>query len=177
MEGVTVSHVLVTYATKYGSTGEVAERVGATLKGLGHAVDVTPAARVTDVAAYDAVVVGAPLYIGKILKDASAFFERHQAVLETKPVALFLLGPVKAEDDMAEARTQIAPVLERIGWLKPVATEMFVGKFDPATLRGLDKLVTKPKASPLYGVPARDDRDWNAIEAWAASLPGMLLPN
>lgn len=171
-----MSDILVTYATKYGSTKEVAERVGATLTGLGHAVDITPAASVTDVSRYAAVVVGSPLYIGKILKDASAFFEQHRAALEAKPVAFFFMGPTKAEDDLDEARTQIAPALEKIGWLKPVATEMFVGKYDPATLHGLDKLMTKPKASPLHGVPARDDRDWNAIEAWAASLPGVLLP-
>ena len=170
-----MSSILVTYATKYGSTKEVAERMGATLKGLGHTVDITPAADVTDVGGYEAVVVGSPLYIGKILKDASAFFEQHQAALEAKPVAFFFMGPTKAEDDLDAARVQIPPVLERIGWLTPVATEMFVGKYDPATLHGLDKLMTKPKASPLHGVSARDDRDWNAIEAWAASLPAVLL--
>jgi hypothetical protein len=29
-------------------------------------------------------------------------------------------------------------------------------------------------ASPLHGVGAHDDRDWAAIRAWVATLPGLL---
>lgn len=166
--------VLVAYATKYGSTREVAERIGEILRSEGHAVDVTPADKVADLGSYSAVVLGAPLYIGKMLKDATAFLERHCVALEQLPVALFALGPVNVSDDMAEARKQFGPILEKMEWFKPVTVEMFVGKFDPAALRGLDKLVTKPKASPLYRVPAKDERDWSAIERWAASLPDLL---
>lgn len=169
-----MADILVTYATKYGSTAEVAERVAATLRGLGKTVDVRPAAEVADLSGYSAVVIGAPFYVGRLLKDVLRLLERHRAALSTMPVALFALGPVRAEDDMAEARTQIDRFLAELGWLKPRAAEMFVGKYDPAVLRGLDRLITKPKASPLHGVPARDDRDWPAIEAWAASLPGLL---
>ncbi len=155
---------------EYGSTREVAERVGATLRARGASVDIAPAASVTDLRGYSAVVLGAPYYIGKMLKEATAFLERHRAALERMPVALFALGPVRATDDMDEDRKQLDKTLEKMDWLKPVATEMFVGKFDPAALRGLDKLVTKPKASPLHGLGAHDDRDWGAIERWAESL-------
>jgi len=165
-----MSNILVAYATRYGSTREVAERVGEKLRAPGVAVDVSPAGSVTDVSRYSAVVLGAPYYIGKMLKEATAFLERHRGDLETMPVALFALGPVRATDDMDEDRKQLDRTLDKIGWFKPVAVEMFVGKFDPAVLRGLDKLVTKPKASPLYGLGAQDDRDWNAIESWAESL-------
>lgn len=168
------SKILVAYATRYGSTRQIAERIADVLREKGQQVDVEQASAVTDLGPYSAIVVGAPLYIGKILKDATAFLERHRAALEAKPVALFTPGPVRGSDDMAEARKQLGPVLEKIGWLKPKAVEMFVGAYDPAKLRGLDKLVTKPKASPLYGIGASDDRDWGAIEAWAASLPGAL---
>lgn len=162
--------ILVAYATKYGSTQEVAERVGATLRARGANVDVAPAASVTDLSGYSAVVLGAPYYIGKMLKEATAFLERHRAALEKMPVALFALGPVRATDDMDEDRKQLEKTLEKMEWFKPVATEMFVGKYDPSVLRGLDKLVAKPKASPLHGLGAHDDRDWAAIEGWAESL-------
>lgn len=124
---------------------------------------------------YSAVLLGAPFYIGKMLKEATAFLERHRAALERVPVALFALGPVRASDDMAEARQQLDGMLAKTAWLEPVAAEMFVGAFDPAVLRGLDRLVTKPKASPLYGLGAHDDRDWDAIEGWARSLPPEIL--
>ena len=164
------SSILVAYATRYGSTREVAERVGAKLRARGADVDVAPAASVTDLSGYSAVVLGAPYYIGKMLKEATAFLERHRAALETMPVALFALGPVRATDDMDEDRKQLDKTLEKMDWLEPVATEMFVGKYDPSVLRGLDKLVAKPKASPLHGLGVQDDRDWDAIEGWAESI-------
>lgn len=169
-----MADLLITYGTRYGSTKEVAESIAQTLRDTGLSIDLKPASEVQSLAGYRAVVVGAPYFIGKLQKDVPAFLERHRAELEKMPVALFTLGPVRAEDDMADARKQLDATLEKMGWLKPAAAEMFVGAFDPAKLRGLDKLVTKPKASPLYGVPARDDRDWEAIRAWAASLPGAL---
>ena len=47
---------------------------------------------------------------------------------------------------------------------------MFVGKFDPAQLRGCDKLLRMLPASPLHGLGPHDDRDWEAIGAWADEL-------
>lgn len=170
-----VDSVLVAYATRYGSTREVAERVGATLRDRGSSVDVQPAESVSNLSGYTSVVLGAPYYMGKMLKEATAFLERHRADLETLPVALFALGPATAADDLDEARGQLDKTLAKYGWLKPVTAEMFVGKYDPAVLRILDRLITKPKASPLHGLAAHDDRDWKAIEQWATSL-GYTTP-
>jgi len=165
--------VLVTYGTRYGSTREVAERIAATLREGGLEVDVEPARTVSSLDRYRAVVLGAPFFVGFWHKDARKFLERHQEALRRRPVAVFALGPIEAaleEAQLQEARAQIDGALEKFAWLKPAAVEMFVGKYDPAVLRGLDKLVAKPKASPLHGVGAHDDRDWAAIKRWAAAL-------
>ena len=52
---------------------------------------------------------------------------------------------------------------------------MFVGKYDPTKLRFADRLVTKPPASPLHGLDAHDDRDWEAIGAWADDVSQALM--
>lgn len=166
--------IVVVYATRYGSTREVAEAIGAVLRENGAQVDVRPVNEIADLDDYSAVVLGAPFYIGSMLKDAMRFLERHRAALTRMPVAIFALGPVRASDDMAEARGQLDGMLAKLGWLKPVAAEMFVGAC-PARLRLVDKLVTLPPASPLHGVGARDDRDWDAIRAWAASMRTGVL--
>lgn len=166
--------ILVAYATRYGSTREVAEAVGATLREQGYAVDVKPVKDVADLTGYDAVVLGTPFYIGSMLKDAAAFLGRHRTALEALPVALLALGPTQAGDDMTEARKQLDDALAKLGWLKPVAAEMFVGKYDPAHLRVLDRLIALPPASPFHGMGARDDRDWSAIRSWAMGLPAAL---
>jgi menaquinone-dependent protoporphyrinogen oxidase len=171
---VTGDRILLAYATRYGSTGEVAEAVGATLREQGLTVDVRPVKAVKDLGGFDAVVLGMPFYIGSMLKDAVVFLERHRAALQAMPVALLALGPTRASDDMAEARKQLDGAVARLGWLEPVAAEMFVGKYDPARLRLLDRLISLPPASPLHGVGAHDERDWDAIRSWAIGLPAAL---
>ncbi len=166
--------ILVAYATRYGSTREVAEVVGATMREQGLTVDVMPVKDVADLGGYHGVVLGTPFYLGSILKDAAAFLERHHTALEVLPVALLALGPTQATDDMTEARKQLDGPLAKLEWLNPVAAEMFVGKYDPAHLRLLDRLIALPPASPLHGVGAHDERDWDAIRSWAMGLPAAL---
>ena len=166
--------MLVAYATKYGSTRDVAERVAGVLGDLGWAVDVQPVESVKDLSSYSAVTLGAPYYFGKMLKTGIAFLERHRDVLEARPVALFALGPISADQDLPDARRQMDKTLMELDWLTPVALEMFVGKYDLGVLRGIHRLVTKLKASPLYGIPSHDDRDWEAIDEWARSVGAAL---
>lgn len=167
-------NVLVAYATRYGSTSEVAEAVAERLGRQGLAVEVLPVKQVRAVDGYDAVVVGAPFYMGSMHKEARLFLERHRAELERLPVAIFALGPTSAEDDLAGAALQLDRALEKLPWLRPVAAHMFVGKFDPARLRFADKLVTAMPASPLHGLGPHDDRDWEAIGAWADDVSQAL---
>ena len=53
---------------------------------------------------------------------------------------------------------------------------MFVGKYDPAKLRLADKLVTALPASPLHGLPARDDRDWPPFAPGPTEWPPASAP-
>jgi menaquinone-dependent protoporphyrinogen oxidase len=166
--------ILIAYATRYGSTQEVAERIAATLRGGGLAVDVQPVKQVRTLKGYRAVVVGAPLYIGSWLKDAQRFLTQNQAVLEKLPVAIFSLGPTRANEGMVEVRASLDAQMSKYPWLKPVAVELFGGKYDPAKLRFPDTLLNALPASPLHGAPASDIRDWDAIRAWANTLPEKL---
>lgn len=168
------STVLVAYATRYGSTREVADAVGNRLRAASLEVDVRPVDGVDSLDGYTAVVIGAPFYIGSMLGEARKFVERNQTALGRMPVAVFALGPISNADDPEEARTQLDQALAKLSWLQPVATEMFVGKYDPARLRLADRLIAALPASPLHGLPARDDRDWAAIAAWADTLPAAL---
>lgn len=59
-------------------------------------------------------------------------------------------------------------------WLRPIAAELFVGKYDPVKLRFSDELLAALRASPLHGVRAHDERDWATINVWADTLPVIL---
>jgi len=56
--------VLVTYATKYGATAEMAEKIGQVLRQAGLHADVFPANRVSDLSPYQAVVLGSAVRNG-----------------------------------------------------------------------------------------------------------------
>lgn len=162
--------ILVVYATRYGSTQEVAEQVAATLRDKGGTVDVQPARQVKSLEGYRAVVLGAPLYIGHWLKDAHRFLAQYQEALVRLPVAIFTLGPTREDGGFEVVRVQMEKELGRYPWLKPVSKELFGGKYDPAKLRFFDSLLGALPASPLYGMPASDLRDWDAIRTWAGNL-------
>jgi menaquinone-dependent protoporphyrinogen oxidase len=166
-----VSKVLVAYATKYGSTGEVAEKIGAALKEKGNDVEVKSVEDAQSIDGFDQIVFGAAFYAGNISKPARNFLVRNQAALTAVPVFLFMLGPItREESEMTGAEEQLDKLLAKYDWLKPVATKVFVGKFDPDMLKWPFSLVTKVKGTPLYGETLRDERDWDDIQKWAASI-------
>ena len=169
--------VLVAYASRYGSTQEVAVEIADTLRKAGLAVDLWPARDVKGLDGYGAVVLGAPLYIMRWHKDARNFLSRHKKALTRLPVAVFALGPLQPDEKEVQAcRKQLEKALSKFPWLHPEAVQLFVGKYDPANLGFLHRLMTKGSASPLHNLPASDNRDWQAIRAWASDLAAAIQP-
>ena len=151
--------VLVTYASKRGSTREVAEAVATTLRDHGLRVEVRPAGGVEDVSAYDAVVLGSAIYMGRLHGDARKMLKRQRDALARRPLAVFAMGPATlADKEVADAQKQLAKGLEQAS-VRPDTTAIFGGVIDPATFR-----------FPLNRLPASDARDWDAIRRWAAEV-------
>src|SRR5512142_1397640 len=154
--------ILLAYATRYGSTQEVAEVIAAVLRETGLKVDLQPMAEVRTLADYHAVVVGAAIYNAKWNAVAHQFVSKYQEALTQLPVAIFTLGPLSAsEAAKRNSRRQLDNELAKYPWLKPIALEIFAGKYDP----------TKPGLNFFERfLPARDYRNWDAIRAWANAL-------
>lgn len=162
--------ILVGYATKYGSTKEVASFIADVLREGGKEVDLRELRSVKSLEGYGAAVVGAPFYMFKWLKDARKFLARHQAALEKMPVAVFALGPTdmtEYERNNPEVFEQLGKALKSYPWLKPVDQKLFGGKLDPASLKF-------PFSIFMSSMPANDLRDWDAIKAWAEGLVDKL---
>jgi menaquinone-dependent protoporphyrinogen oxidase len=150
-------HLLLAYATKHGSTREVAEEIAETLGASGYEVDVRAAAVVHDLDEYDGVILGGSLYMGRWHADAIDFLKRHRRALATIPVAIFALGPkTLAAGDVAGSRAQLDKALARVPDVSPTTIAIFGGVVDPTKLR-----------FPFSRMPATDARDWEAIAAWA----------
>ena len=76
--------VLVAYGSKYGSTAEIAEKIGQVFKNAGIGTEVLDVRKVRSLKEYDAVVLGSGVYIGKWLKPASVFIAKNEKVLSEK---------------------------------------------------------------------------------------------
>lgn len=170
--------ILVAYATHAGSTREVAEAIAAELRTHGLECDLQPARDVRSLDKYSAVVLGAPLYIFRLLGDAKKFLKRHSAALAAKPIAIFVLGPLKGDEkEMEGVREQLDKELAQFAWLKPVDQQIFVGAYDPARLHFPYKLMVAFPANPLKNIPISDARDWAKIKAWAGEMAKRLTAN
>lgn len=167
--GVGGDSVLVAYASTYGSTREVAEAVAETLAERGFDAKVVAAADVSSIGGFSAVVLGGALYFFRWHKDARHFLSRHRKELEGMPVAVFGMGPFNDDpEEFASARKQLDRALDKHRWLTPSAVRIFGGKLDPAALRF-------PHNNPaMKAILASDLRDFDAIRAWARTLPHAL---
>ncbi|NDJ52163.1 MAG: flavodoxin [Chloroflexi bacterium] len=162
--------VLVAFATTHGSTQQAAEFVATILREHHLNVDVQAAADIKTLDSYDAVVLGAPIYVGSLHGEAKKFLRQKQSELESRPVALFVLGPVQdVPEEMDGAKEQLAKNLEKFPWLSPVSIEVFIGAIPKENLRFPYNLLPA-----LRELTTGDQRDWDAMRAWADQLPTLL---
>ena len=163
--------VLIAYASRYGSTQEVAEAIAATLRESSLFVDLQPMKKVKSLAGYGAIVLGTPVYMGSLHKDMQNFLTLYQEALKRQSPAIYVLGPLSMDEkEWQECRAMLDKELAKFPWLSPLAVEMFGGKYNPTRLNLPHKLLTSLPASPLHGMHAKDLRDWAAIQNWAKSL-------
>jgi menaquinone-dependent protoporphyrinogen oxidase len=161
--------VLVTYASKHGSTEEIAERITATLRRLSIETDLQPVEAVRDIEPYTAVVLGSAIYYGSWLKEAREFVHRYEAALAARPVWLFSSGPLGVE--VKDAEPQPKELAEFQESVKPRDPRVFFGALDYRQLSFMERMVVKGVRAP-----EGDFRDWGAIEEWAESIAHTLQP-
>jgi menaquinone-dependent protoporphyrinogen oxidase len=163
--------VLVAYATKYGATSEIAEKIGQVLTQAGLKVDVLPAKEVGDLTPYKAVILGSAVYIGQWRKEAVKFIKANEAMLAQRQVWLFSSGPT-GEGDPVELMQgwrlpgAVQPIADRI---QPRDITVFHGNVDAAKLNFIENWMLKNVKAP-----AGDFRDWEVIAAWATSIANTL---
>ncbi len=88
------ARVLVAYASKLGSTAEIAEAIAQVLRDGGHHALAVPARDVTTLESWDAVVLGSAVYAAYWQRDARKFTERFHDELKARPLWLFSGGPL-----------------------------------------------------------------------------------
>lgn len=157
--------ILVAYATRAGSTAEIAAAIGESLAARGYAVDVKPIKEKPNPAPYAAVVLGSAIRMGSWLPEATAYIKANQAALAGLPVSLFTVHMLNTGDDDA-SRAARQDYLKAVRPLLPAAQAVyFEGLMDYSRLSFLDRTIAK-----LVKSVETDHRDWAAIRAWTPAV-------
>ena len=168
--------VLITYASRTGSTTEIAEEIARTLAERGGQVELIPMQEVKSIAPYSAVIIGSPIRKSKWTHEAMKFVQDHRVELSQKRVATFTvcitLAMSNGEQYRQAVRQWIAPIRTQV---KPVSEGLFAGMLDfkklPLTLDTM-----KLRLVVALGIfPGNDRRDWKAVRGWAESLDPLLF--
>lgn len=161
--------VLVAYATKHGSTGEIAEAIGDELRAGGLTVDVRPVAEVKSLDGYGAAVVGSVVQVGGWQGDAIRLLKRFERELAERPVWLFSSGPTggSKEAEAAVARVHDAPEAEPAP-KKVAALAERIHARGHATFAGR----VTPDMGGVFAkwIPQGDWRDFGVIRGWAQAI-------
>jgi menaquinone-dependent protoporphyrinogen oxidase len=163
--------VLVTAASKHGSTRELAETIARVLEGHGLSAELVDMDEVDDLSGYDAYVVGSGIYMGNWLKEARRFIDAHASELTRRPTWLFASGSIVGEPPLADDPNALrAGLVERlVETTNAREHKLFAGKLDLSKLGLLEKAAVRG-AHASEG----DYRDWDDAKRWATEIAAEL---
>jgi menaquinone-dependent protoporphyrinogen oxidase len=169
-ENIMTKRILVTYATRAGSTVEIATAIGESLSQRGFAVDIKPVKSRPSLNGYSAVLLGSAIRMGNWLPEMVDYIKENQLALNQSismglPVGLFTVHMLNTGDDQASRTARLAYLDHVRPLLGNVEEAYFTGVIDMEKLSFLDRMMVKMVKSPLG-----DHRDWNKIRNWASAV-------
>jgi menaquinone-dependent protoporphyrinogen oxidase len=175
--------VLVCYGTGEGQTAKVAERIVSTLESRGHdaaAVDLGEGPPDRSIEAFDAVLVGSSIHVGKHQSVVREFVREHREALSARPTGFFQVSLSSATDDeerRAEAAGYVEAFVEATGW-HPDRIGLFGGALRYSEYGFLKRLLMKGIAKDATGDTdtSRDYEytDWAEVEAFAGDVAAFV---
>lgn len=170
------------FVTRYGQTARIATRIAEEIRAQGQAVDLLAGkpAFPSKLDAYRRVVLGGPIYVGKLPNELLKWAEVHAAELQAKDLAVFSVS-LNAADERPEARPVDREILDRFCarfGLRPRVSATLKGAL-PYTKYGFFKRALLKRISRAAGGPTDTSRDyemtdWDEVAAFArecAALP------
>ena len=163
--------VLVAYASRRGTTREIAQRIAARLSSHGFGVHLDPLLGREDVRRFEAVVLGSPVYGGHWEVEAVDFVRRNAVALAGHPLWTFSVGWLAHHRGLLRRESwSDAKGLAELDRLLPARDHrFFAGALSPAELP-LGQRTAFRLAGGRYG----DFRDWGAIDGWTDEIAQQL---
>lgn len=164
--------VLVAYASKNGSTEEIAHVIASELGRSGLDVDCREAGEVRSVEPYGALVLGSAVYAKRWRPSARRFVRRHRQDLPTRPWWVFSSGPVgepKPDDTGADEWLEPPRTIAKVERLGARSHVVFGGRVPAQPHNFVERAMAK-NTPPEFA----DRRDWDEISRWAADVASQL---
>jgi len=159
--------ILIAYASKHGSTAEIARRIAERLSDRGHDVEARSVDEIDRLDSAEGVVLGSAVYAGSWRNEAVAFVERHEQELRRVPVWLFSSGPLGDHvEDLEEQPRQLERIRRAIA---PRDHRVFFGRLDMRVLSFGERMIVKAVKAPVG-----DFRNWGEIDTWADGIDVAL---
>jgi menaquinone-dependent protoporphyrinogen oxidase len=158
--------VLVTTASKHGSTEEIGRFIGEVLAEQGIEIGALPPEDVISLHRYDAVIMGSAVYAGHWMTSMKKMAHRLAPELLDRRVWLFSSGPVGDPPKPEEDAVDVAPLIEATG---ARGHAVFAGKLDKGALGFAEKAIVA-----AFKVSDGDFRDWDEIRGWAIAIAEEL---
>jgi len=157
--------VLIAFATRYGSTKEVAKLIADKIKDREIEAEISNVIDISSLKGYDVVIIGSPIYMGKWLKEGVDFVQQFSESLNQVPVALFTVGVTLKDKNEKNIRIAEKSFDVLLPYTNPVMTGVFAGKIDKRNMNFIDKQILK-----LVKAEEGDFRNPDEISVWTANL-------
>jgi menaquinone-dependent protoporphyrinogen oxidase len=157
--------ILVAYATRAGSTAEVAGFIGQDLADRKIPCDVEAFKDVDDIAEYDMFFLGTPVRAGQLMPEFLKFLRKNKAALAAKHAVFFITCLTMSKhtaENWQKAHAYLAPAMKLV---KPVSEGLFGGKMDYSKLGVLTRFMIK-----RMKIPEGDYREWEEIRTWVDNV-------
>lgn len=158
--------VLVTVASRHGSTAMIGDCIREELIATGVDAHLFDPGEIDDIGQYDAVVIGSAVYAGRWLAPARKFVNRFEAELARKPVWLFSSGPIGDPPKPMEPPAEALELAHRLGAMDH---QVFEGRLERNLLSLAERAVVR-----VVGAESGDFRSWVAITVWARRISATL---
>jgi menaquinone-dependent protoporphyrinogen oxidase len=173
-----MAFVLVLYGTGEGQAERVADRVASVIRERGHDVTLLRGDRIPSefsLAAYDGVVVGASVHLGRHQRYVREFAVENGEELESMPSAFFSvsLSAAGEEHQREQARAVMEGFLEEVGWQPPVRAivpgRLAYGQYGPVK-RFVMKRIAKRAGGDTDTSRDHEYTDWEGVERFAEAF-------
>jgi menaquinone-dependent protoporphyrinogen oxidase len=162
---------LVLYASRHGSTAEIAERIARRLADRGVPVEIRPVDAPGDFVDFEAIVFGAPVYDQSWPPEATRFVTRHEGELAARPLWLFSVG------SFGDTKRLLGPLARK----EPKEIGSLRARLRPRDYRVFQGVIEKHQwpfwsrmLFHLFGGRFGDHRDWAVIDGWAEEIAAAL---